>query len=246
MSGYSPDDSLPPAIGEGLPLPSVLERHFAKVRAWQQTPEGQRTRRRWEQEKLEKQQAEREELCALRGVPLDHEVRRYALDTHPHGELFAAIREAIAWQREQQERSGGRVPALRVLVGPPGTGKTCAIAWACASWPKRALYRTADALSSLKKTDAEWREAVNVSLLVIDELGIESYPDVLVELLLARWTAGALTLCASNLSVEDFIARYFARAGERLADRLTQQRSRGLRTFVKATWASYRGAEGRL
>jgi len=240
------DDSLPPAIGEGMPLPAVLERHFAKVRAWQKTPEGAKARAKWERDKLAKARAEREELCELRGIPADHEVRSYALDPHPTGELFEAIREAIAWQREQQERRGGLVPAMRVLVGPPGTGKTCALAWACASWPKRALYRTADALSTLKKQDAEWREAVNASLLVVDELGIEAYPEVLVELLLARWTAGALTLCASNLSVDEFIARYFARAGERLADRLTQQRARGLRTFVKATWASYRGAEGRL
>lgn len=240
------DDSLPPAIGEGMPLPAVLERHFAKVRAWQKTPEGAKARAKWERDKLAQARAEREELCEMRGIPADHEVRRYALDAHPTGELFEAIREAIRWQREQQEHRGGLVPAMRVLVGPPGTGKTCALAWACASWQKRALYRTADALSTLKKQDAEWKEAVNVSLLVIDELGIEAYPEVLVELLLARWTAGSLTLCASNLSVDDFIVRYFARAGERLADRLTQQRSRGLRTFVKATWASYRDAEGRL
>lgn len=240
------DDSLPPALSEGMPLPAVLERHFAKVRAWQQTPEGAKARARWERDKLAQARAEREELCALRGIPSDFEVRKYALDAHPTGSLFDAIREAIQWQREQQEHRGGRVPAMRVLVGPPGTGKTCALAWACGSWPKRALYRTADALSTLKKQDAEWKEVVNVSLLVVDELGIEAYPEVLVELLLARWTAGALTLAASNLSVDEFIARYFARAGERLADRLTQQRARGLRAFVKATWASYRGAEGRL
>lgn len=240
------DDSLPPALSEGMPLPAVLERHFAKVRAWQQTPEGVSARARWEREKLARASAEREELCALRGVPADHEVRRYARDPHPTGALFDAIRESVQWQREQQEQRGGRVPALRVLIGPPGTGKSCALAWACASWPKRARYRTADALSSLKKQDAEWREATSVSLLCVDELGIEPYPEVLVELLLSRWTAGLATFAASNLSVDDFIARYFARAGERLADRLTQQRARGLRTFVKATWASYRGAEGRL
>jgi hypothetical protein len=240
------DDTLPPSMGNPDQIQAALERHFERVRAWQQTPEGARARARWEKDKLAKARAEREELCGLRGVPLDHEVRRYALDAHPDGQLFEAIREAIGWQREQQERTGGRVPAMRVLVGPPGTGKTCALAWACASWQRRALYRTADTLCALKKTDPEWREAVSVSLLCIDELGIEAYPEVLVELMLQRWTAGLLTLSASNLSVEEFISRYLSRAGERLADRLTQQRHRGLRTFVKATWASYRGAEGRL
>lgn len=223
-----------------------MRRVFERIRAWQRTPDGLRARAKFERDRLAQQRAEREELATLRGVPADHEIRRLALDAHPTGDLFDAVREAIAWQRDEQARQGGRVPAMRVLAGPPGTGKSCALAWACASWPKRALYRTADSLASLKKQDAEWREVANVSLLVVDELGIEAYPDVLVELLLARWTSGLLTLCASNLSVDDFVARYFARAGERLADRLTQQRARGLRTFVKATWASYRGAEGRL
>lgn len=239
------DETIPP-LGDAEQIRATLERHFAKVRAWQKTPDGARARAKWEKNKLAKARAERQELCEIRGIPTDHEVRRYALDAHPDGALFEAIREAIGWQREQQERTGGRVPAMRALVGPPGTGKTCALAWACASWQRRALYRTADTLCVLKKGDAEWREVVSASLLCIDELGIEAYPEVLVELLLQRWTAGLLTLTASNLSVDEFVARYLRRAGERLADRLTQQRARGLRTFVKATWASHRGAEGKL
>ena len=236
------DDRVDP-ICDALESVEAMRRAFERIRAWQQTPEGVRARARFERDRLARQQAERESIAALRGIPADHEIRRFALEEHPEGELFDAIREAIAWQRQEQERQGGRVPAMRVLVGPHGTGKSCAIAWACSTWPKRALYRTADSLASLKKQDAEWRDVAHVSLLVVDELGIEPYPDVLVELLLARWTSGLLTLCASNLSVSEFVARYFARAGERLADRLTQQKSRGLRTFVKATRSSYRSSE---
>lgn len=242
----STNSSTDPETLGGQVAVEALERMLGRMRQWQRSPDGQKARARFERDALAKARAEREDLCTLRGVPGDLEVRRYALDPHPTGELFDSLREAIAWQREQQEQRGGRVPALRVLVGPPGTGKTSALSWLCASWPKRSLYRTADALASLKRDSQEWREASTVSCLVVDELGIESYPDVLVELLLARWTAGTLTIAASNLSVDEFVIRYLQRAGERLADRLTQQKARGLRTFVKATWASYRSAEGRL
>jgi hypothetical protein len=116
------DDSLPPALSEGMPLPEVLERHFAKVRAWQKTPEGIKARARWERSKLEKQRAELEEFCALRGVPDDVEIRRWAMEPHPSGPLFDAVREAIAWQREQQDSRGGSVRTTRLLFGQPGSG----------------------------------------------------------------------------------------------------------------------------
>lgn len=234
------------SIGSALGSIDAMQRAFARVRAWQQTPDGARARARFERDRLAQQRAERDEFATLRGIPADVDVRRHALDPHPTGQLFDAMREAIGWQREESDRRGGRVAAVRVLVGPPGTGKSSALAWVAASWQRRALYRTADALAQLKPHDSEWRDARSVSLLTIDELGIEAHPDLLIELMLARWTNGLMTLCASNLSVDEFIARYFQRAGERLGDRLAQQRAHGLRTFVKATWASYRGAEGRL
>ena len=230
-------------IGEGLV--EVVQRHCARVRAWQQTPEGRAARARWEREQLARARAERADLCTLRGVPEDVEVRRWALDPHPSGELFEAVREAIAWQREREEQSGGRVPALRILAGTTGTGKTCALAWGVATWPRRARYVTADVLCS-SKTDEPWREARDASLLALDELGIEAHPDRVTELLLARWSAGRLTLCGTNLTANEVRERYLRRAGERLFDRLREQRARGLRAFVVATWASYRGAGGGL
>lgn len=239
------DDSLPPALSEGTPLPEVLERHFARVRAWQKTPEGAAARARWEREKIARARAEREELAAIRGIPGDLEVRRWALEAHPSGPLFTAVREAIDWRRDRSAAEGGDVAAIRVLIGPPGTGKTSALAWAAATWERRALYRTADAIAR-SKDESAFEDAARVSLLVLDELGIEAYPDRVTELLLARWTRGGLTLCASNLSFPEFEARYLTGAGQRLADRLRQQKRWGLRTFVKANWSSYRGLEGEL
>lgn len=231
------------SIGEGLV--EVVQRHCARVRAWQQTPEGRAARARWEREQLARARAERAELCTLRGVPEDVEVRRWALDPHPSGELFDAIREAIAWQREREEQRGGRVPVLRILAGTTGTGKTSALAWGVATWPRRARYVTADALCS-SKTDEPWREARDASLLALDELGIEAHPDRVTELLLARWSAGRLTLCGTNLTSSEIITRYMARAGERLLDRLRAQKASGLRAFVAAHGASFRGAGGGL
>lgn len=234
------DDSLPPAIGEGLPLPSVLERHFAKVRAWQQSPEGRRERERFERARLAKARAERDEFCTLRGVPDDVEVRRWALEPHPSGPLFDAIREAIEWQRAQQEERGGLVPVVRFLLGSPGTGKTSALSWAVATWPRRARYVTADELC--RAADGAWSEAAAVSLLALDELGIEAHPDRVTELLLRRWSKGLLTLCGSNLALDELARRYTTTAGSRLLDRLRSQHERGLRPSVVATWGSMRGA----
>jgi len=234
------DDSLPPALSEGLPLPEVLERHFARVRAWQKSPDGIKARARFERERLAKTRAERDEFCTLRGVPDDVDVRRWALDPHPSGPLFDAIREAISWQRAQQERCGGLVPVVRFLLGSPGTGKSSALAWAVATWQKRARYVTADDLC--RAADGAWSEAAAVSLLALDELGIEAHPDRVTELLLKRWSRGSLTLCGSNLTLEELARRYTTTAGSRLLDRLRSQHERGLRPSVVATWGSMRGA----
>lgn len=235
------DDSLPPSL-EGALLPKVLERHFAKVREWQKSPEGRKALARWERDKLARQRAEREEFCALRGVPDDVEVRRWALEPHPHGPLFDAIREAIQWQRAQQESRGGLVPVVRLLIGPPGTGKTSAVGWAVTTWPKRARYITADELCRAKEDS--WNDAGDVSLLALDELGIEAHPDRVTELLLRRWSKGRLTLCATNLTLGEFTVRYTSTAGSRLLDRLRDQHARGLRPSVVVTWGSLRGGLG--
>lgn len=242
MSDRDVDDSLPPPIGAELPaLIATIKRTCAKSLAWQKTPEGQRERARFERKQLEKQRAERDEFCTLRGVPDDVEVRRWALEPHPSGPLFDAVREAIAWQREQQERLGGLVPVVRFLLGSPGTGKSSALSWAVSTWPKRARYVTADELC--RAADGAWNEAASVSLLALDELGIEAHPDRVTELLLRRWAKGLLTLCGSNLELNELAARYTTTAGSRLLDRLRSQHERGLRPSVVATWSSLRGGD---
>ena len=231
------------SVGDGLV--ARVTRHLAKVRAWQQTPEGRRARARWEREQLAKAREEREQLCTLRGVPDDVEVRRWALDAHAGGPLFDAVREAVAWQRERQESAGGKVPVLRFFSGAPGTGKSSALAWGVATWPKRARYVTADALCRTRG-DEPWQEAREVALLALDELGVEAHPERITELLLARWSAGRLTLCGTNLGLDELIERYLRGAGARLFDRLQHQRAWGLRAFVPVSWGSYRGRGAKL
>lgn len=228
-------------ISSALESIEAMKRTFARMRQWQNTDAGRRARAKFEREHLERKREELAELATLRGIPVDSDVRRLALSAHPTGELFDAAREAIGWQREEQERRGGSVAVIRIFTGPPGTGKTSALAWVCATWPKRARYQTADAVCEIKRTDPSWKDLAGVSMLALDELGIEAYPDAIVELLLARWSAGLMTLCGTNFTLDMCLERYFKRAGERLADRLKEQRARGLRTFVSATCASYRG-----
>jgi hypothetical protein len=218
----------------------AVKAHMDWLRKFQQSPEGIRARKRFDAEQLEKQRAAREEICDLRGVPDDIEVRRWALSTHPTGPLFDAVSMAIRWKQDRESELGGAVPAMRFLIGAPGTGKTSALAWAAVSWPKRALYVTADVLSR-SKDEATWRDATNVSLLVLDELGIETTADRTTELMLQRWSKGKLTLCGTNLTPQEIIARYMTSAGGRLLDRLAHQRANGLPGYAVADWVSHRG-----
>lgn len=222
----------------------AIRRAFSRVRTWQSSPEGQRARERHERERAERAALEIEERATLRGVPRDCDVRRWALEPAPAGDHFTAIAAALDWHKTQEKASRGRVPGVRFLLGPPGTGKTCALAQAVCQSPRRALYRTADAVSSLRRDSDAWQLAASVPLLALDEFGVEVYPDAVVELLLSRWASGLLTIGAGNLAINGFSERYFARAGERLADRIELQRGRGLAAFSVIARRSFRLGEG--
>ena len=115
----SADDSLPPPIGESIaPIRAVLERHFAHVRAWQQTPEGRRERERFERNRIAKARAERDELCTLRGVPDDIEVRRWAPIRRQAACCSTRSARRSRGSREQQQERGGLVPVVRFCRVP--------------------------------------------------------------------------------------------------------------------------------
>lgn len=227
----------PQKIGEGLL--EHIGAHFDRVRHWQQSEDGKLARARWEKQQEEKRRKEHEEILDLRGVPGDKSIRRWAHTRGPAGELFDAVREIRKWQRAQ-EADGGKVPAIRIFSGAPGTGKTSALSWAVGAWSRPAKYITADAICRIRE-EAVWEGARKISLLALDELGIEAHPEKITELLLARWSEGLLTLCGTNLSMNELIDRYMQAAGARLFDRLRGQRASGLRAFILVSGTSYRG-----
>lgn len=232
-------DELPPDLG-GANAIAAIERATEAMRRWQKTPAGQRAMKKHERELLEQRRVARQELCNIRGIPLDMAVRRWAYDTHPTGPLFKAVNEAIRWKLDREKELRGPTPAMRFLVGAPGTGKTSALAWAVAEWERSALYVTADVLCR-NKDESAWRSAGTVSLLVLDELGVEPHADRITELMLKRYNDGQLTLCGSNLTWGDLMDRYMSGTGARLLDRMAQQKSMGLAPRVKAEGESYRG-----
>lgn len=234
-------NELPPDLG-GANAVKVVADAMDRMRKFQRSPEGIKARKRWEQEQVQKQRDARQELCDLRGIPDDFEVRRWALDPHPTGPLFKAISEAIRFKLDRQKELGGVVPVMRFLVGSPGTGKSSALAWAVAEWEQPALFTTADVLCR-SKDETLWRDVARVSLLVIDELGIEPTADRITELMLQRWQRGKLTLCGTNLTAKELMDRYMTGAGARLLDRLAHQKANGLAAQVKAIGPSYRGVK---
>lgn len=111
----------------------------------------------------------------------------------------------------------GSPPALMVLAGPPGVGKTVAAAWALSQLGGR--YVTAYQLRPGIDLDALRR----CRLLVIDQLGREArgasdYSLALIEELLdCRYAAHSPVIACSNLNRTDFEARYQGVIADRLA-----------------------------
>jgi DNA replication protein DnaC len=188
-------------------------------------------------------------IATQRGLPAQEELR--AVATNPNPVLtpaLEAVRNIAAW------RGARRRGVVRVLAGPPGTGKTCAAAWTCL-WdapdhPREvsALFVAAAEIGRTPRNNysehlAAWRRWTEMPLLVIDDLGLEGEAarEGLALLLLERYDAGRVTICTANLPDAAVGARYLAgEIGPRLADRLL--RGQSLPWYVAVDGTSLRGA----
>ncbi len=192
--------------------------------------------------KAERAARELRELAETRGVPLAADVLDVALSPSCTGPVVATVEQAVAWTGQRQGRLAVR-PACVVLVGIPGIGKTVALTRAVLKHVHPAYYTTAERLCALREYEARelWHRARTVDLLALDELGTEGTPEAITRLLLDRWTRGAITLCASNVSAKELHTRYFSTAdGERLADRLRGQTEQGVKGVVSLRGSSRR------
>lgn len=192
-------------------------------------------------------------LARERCLPDADELRRVAQSPHPTTTpALEAVQAVAAW------RGGRRLGVVRVLAGPPGTGKSCAAAWACL-WDSPGRPRDVSALfvhaAEMGRTPrnnysehlAAWRRWTEMPLLVIDDLGLEgsAAADAIGLLLLERYDASRVTLATANLTAEAFGARYLSGdVGPRLADRLVRGQAT-LPWYVAVEGESLRGGGAR-
>jgi DNA replication protein DnaC len=144
---------------------------------------------------------------------------------------------AIAQLRNWAERT----PAgIAILAGPPGTGKTTAAAWWALHQPAFAPeFMRATELAAASRFDKEVRARwARAQGLVLDDVGAE-YADAkgsfrvdLDELVDVLYGAERLLVITTNLTRDDFRARY----GERVVDRL-----REVGTWITVVGPSMRG-----
>jgi hypothetical protein len=165
--------------------------------------------------------------ATLRGVPTDPDVRDVALRRDPSGTDQLETVAAVLGRRGA--KPGRPRPCLLVLLGPPGTGKSCALAWAVTHHARTSRFATAALVAaSLRNGHSEaraaWDRLLAPDLLAVDELGREHNPGAVVELVIDRWSAGKATLLCGNLEPDAFRARYPDPA---LRSRMHLQVSRG-------------------
>lgn len=206
---------------------------------------------------VERARAARSEAADLREVPPTTALRELVLRADLGGPALEAVRAAFAFARGRKSTGG---PVL-VLSGDPGTGKTVALAWAATHYEPEPLARKppgglvgsaarfAYASDVARLARAQWgaeaeqyRALATARLLCLDELGIESDPGAVAELLIRRIAEERTTLAASNLTPTQLSERYFASgAGAgRLQSRLAAQTLAGLAWCVELDGADRR------
>lgn len=122
----------------------------------------------------------------------------------------------------------GDPPALLVLGGGVGVGKTVALVSACLA--TAGVFVEAPVLAStlqgsFGETHTLWRMWREWRFLAIDECGTErKTPEAVADLLMLRWNAGLITVCAGNITAETFASRYFGEHAARMADRFRDQK----------------------
>lgn len=230
---------------------AIAERE-RRAREWELSPEGQRENAERAERERRRRVAERTERFRSAAddahIPDELGLRTVALKLEPPvTEALTAYRDAISW-REKSSTSIGRRPVVRLVAGPPGTGKSCALAWCATHHRRRSEWVSATQIAATPRNgwsanETRWDRWLEVDLLAVDEVGAEKGDATAIAYLLSeRYNAGLATLLSGNLSRKDFTERY---RDERLADRLRNGQGHaggpdGLPWYVAVTGDSLR------
>lgn len=142
--------------------------------------------------------------------------------------LIESPKESPAIQAVRAFLEPTNTKTMLILAGGVGCGKTVAAAWAIDS-RKTGLFVKAVELVRHGTYDREFWEQLGASpLLAIDDLGTEPRDEKgwaaanLDALLDARYDGARKTILTTNLTADDFKARYCAGAGIRTLDRIRE------------------------
>lgn len=168
----------------------------------------------------------------------DERRKRLVADGIPLRSLLALenASETYAIKRAREFVNDAGDLGFLILSGPRGTGKTVAAVWLCAE--RHGTFLDVARFCRINRYDeAQMRPLETCRLLVLDDLGQEfsdvkgSFAATLDGLINARYGAMLQTAITTNLTADDFKARY----GERVADRI-----RECGRFVNVTGESMR------
>jgi len=205
---------------------ATLERLRTRVATVEDTHAYRQRVEAYEAREARREQAELEALCDEREVPMEPGIRAVALQIYPPSTTAIQRVGMSLIRRKRTQRGlprGSRQPIVLVLSGPPGCGKTSAMAWAVAQHKRSAAYVPTRVIAATPRNgwsenEARWQRWARVDLLAIDELGTEGSNTELIGVLLSeRHDLGGMTVCATNCGIETFQSRY---CNERLISRL--------------------------
>lgn len=198
------------SIGEAM---TQLRERLAVMEARAATPEFQARVRELEAAESDrlKHQAEADRLRYLIASGIPRAFWPY-LDAPEETEALVAVRRLLV----------PKGPAITILGGPKGRGKTTALAW-FANQRHGLFLEAQDTVRMSMFAESDWRELAETPALALDECGAEFHGDVLAanlfSMLNARIQNLRPTALATNLNATDFKARFLRGPMERLDDR---------------------------
>lgn len=241
-----------PTISRPGDLAGALDAAVGRLSALTLTPEHQAAVAQELARQRENNARTLHELARAREIPDDEDLRSVALDDDAHETpALLAFRAAVNW------RGGARRGCVRVVGGPPGTGKSAGLAHVTLRFDGAAVFVPAPEIAATPRNGwsnnaAAWARWLSVPLLAVDDLGTETGEASAIAALLAqRYDAGRLTLVSTNLDRTALTRRYLTgELGSRIADRLLRAQGRdghatGLPWYVWVEGGSLRSPAAR-